>query len=87
MTPTGVWLLRTALWVAVAVLVWVLAIGSVAAQIPPDAAKYKRDLIRNARLIWGLDAPTATFAGQIHQESAPRAWRSSCRRLPSGSPG
>lgn len=43
------------------------------AQIPPDAARYKRDLIRNARLEWGLDAPTATFAAQIHQESGWRA--------------
>lgn len=39
------------------------------AQIPSGATKYKRDLIRNARLEWGLDAPISTFAAQIHQES------------------
>lgn len=37
--------------------------------IPHDAARYQRDLTRNARLAWGLDAPVATFAAQIHQES------------------
>lgn len=37
--------------------------------IPADAARYQRDLTRNVRLVWGLDAPVATFAAQIHQES------------------
>ena len=41
--------------------------------IPPDAAKWRRDLTRNAQLEWGLNAPIATFAGQIHQESSWRA--------------
>lgn len=40
------------------------------AEVPHNAEKYKRDLIRNARAIWGIDAPIATFAAQIHQESA-----------------
>lgn len=40
-----------------------------AAPIPPDAMRYRAELTRNARLVWGLDAPTATFAAQIHQES------------------
>lgn len=40
--------------------------------IPHAALRYRADLTRNARLIWGLDAPVATFAGQIHQESG---WR------------
>ena len=39
---------------------------------PHAAAKYRRDLVRSARLAWGLDAPVATFAAQIHQESG---WR------------
>lgn len=39
------------------------------AQVPGEALKYKRELIRNARAIWGMDAPTANFAAQIHQES------------------
>lgn len=40
---------------------------------PPRAAKqYQRDLTRHARAVWGLDAPVALFAAQIHQESR---WR------------
>lgn len=73
MTPGTVRVLRTGLWFVVILLVWGFVAREVFAQIPPDAARYKRDLIRNARLIWGLDAPTSTFAGQIHQESGWRA--------------
>ena len=40
--------------------------------IPRAAYQYQRDLIRNARVIWGITAPVATFAAQIHQESG---WR------------
>lgn len=65
--------LRLALWVVVVLLVWGYAISAAMAQIPPDASRYKRDLIRNAKAVWGLDAPTSTFAAQIHQESG---WRS-----------
>lgn len=54
----------------VCVLLLLLVTGAAYAQIPRDAAKYKRDLIRNARLVWGMSAPTATFAAQIHQESS-----------------
>lgn len=43
-----------------------------AGHIPPRAQQYRPILIKNARLFWGLEAPVATFAGQIHQESA---WR------------
>ena len=45
-------------------------------EIPRDAQQYRRDLTRNARMIWGLDAPVATFAAQIHQESG---WRPDAR--------
>lgn len=31
--------------------------------------RWRNDLTRNARLIWGLDAPVAVFAAQIKQES------------------
>lgn len=43
------------------------------ADVPTDALRYQRDLTRNARLVWGIDAPVATFAAQIHQESRWRA--------------
>lgn len=38
--------------------------------IPRLAATYRNDLVRNARLAWGLDAPIATLAAQVHQESS-----------------
>lgn len=41
--------------------------------MPRDALRYQRDLTRNARAVWGMDAPVATFAAQIHQESRWRA--------------
>lgn len=55
---------------ALAVLA-VLVAGSVFGQSSvPLAAKYmRRDLVREARAVWGLDAPVAVLAGQIHQES------------------
>lgn len=47
------------------------------AQEPPRAAmKYRADLVRSARLVWGLDAPVAVMAAQVHQESG---WRSDAR--------
>lgn len=37
---------------------------------PPLAAlKYRSDVIRSARVDWGLNAPVADFAAQLHQES------------------
>lgn len=44
-----------------------------ALSIPAAAKPHRADLTRQARLVWGLDAPVATFAGQIHQESMWRA--------------
>lgn len=37
--------------------------------IPTGAVKYRADLLRIAHAEWGLDAPVAAFAAQIHQES------------------
>ncbi|MGH8622602.1 MAG: transglycosylase SLT domain-containing protein [Burkholderiales bacterium] len=47
-----------------------------ASTIPPAALKHRGDLIRNARVVWGLSAPVATFAAQVHQESV---WRIDAR--------
>lgn len=47
-----------------------------AAEIPRDAYRHRADLTRSARLAWGLDAPVATMAAQIHQESR---WRANAR--------
>jgi soluble lytic murein transglycosylase-like protein len=39
------------------------------AQVPTDAARYRLTLTREARAVWGLNAPIASFAAQVHQES------------------
>ncbi|MCA6974494.1 transglycosylase SLT domain-containing protein [Pectobacterium carotovorum] len=43
--------------------------------IPRAAQAYRSDVIRSARLDWGMNAPIADFAAQLHQESGwnPRA--------------
>lgn len=43
-----------------------------ASGIPARAGQYRAQLVREARAVWGMSAPTATFAAQIHQESV---WR------------
>lgn len=45
--------------------------------IPREALRYRAELTRNARAVWGLDAPVAACAAQIHQESGWRATASS----------
>ncbi|EDR7169881.1 transglycosylase SLT domain-containing protein [Salmonella enterica] len=40
-----------------------------AAEPPTAALKYRSDVIRSARVDWGLNAPVADFAAQLHQES------------------
>ncbi|WP_027996507.1 transglycosylase SLT domain-containing protein [Simplicispira psychrophila] len=42
------------------------------AQAPPAAQPYRALLLRTAHAVWGLNAPVAVFAAQVHQESA---WR------------
>ncbi|MDD5330202.1 MAG: transglycosylase SLT domain-containing protein [Sulfuricella sp.] len=57
-------------WLAFTIL---LIAGTCAASVPLAAQAYRAQVIRAARVVWGLNAPTATFASQIHQESG---WRS-----------
>lgn len=45
-------------------------------QIPREALRHQATLKRNAQMIWGLDAPVATFAAQLHQESR---WKADAR--------
>ena len=47
---------------------WLFA-SPACAQVPTVAVKYRSDLVRVAHAEWGLDAPVAAFAAQIHQES------------------
>lgn len=42
------------------------------AAIPRDAMRHQLTLKREAHQVWGLQAPVATFAAQVHQESR---WR------------
>ncbi|SIS88124.1 Transglycosylase SLT domain-containing protein [Neptunomonas antarctica] len=44
--------------------------AALAAGIPHESNRYRNDLTRQARLIWGIDAPIAVMAAQVHQESA-----------------
>ena len=41
--------------------------------VPAASLRHRATLIRTAQAEWGLNAPTATFAGQIHQESSWKA--------------
>jgi soluble lytic murein transglycosylase-like protein len=45
-------------------------------QIPAQASIYRAQLTREARAAWGLEAPVALFAAQVHQESV---WREDAR--------
>jgi len=61
---------RLALWAIVLVPFCLLLTAAIAqADVPREALHYKRDLIRHSRYVWGLDAPVAVLAAQIHQES------------------
>ncbi|MEO1902624.1 MAG: transglycosylase SLT domain-containing protein [Alcanivorax sp.] len=64
--------------VLIAMALAVMAVAVTACQpayaddIPRAAHAHQRTLIRAAHAHWGLDAPIATMAAQVHQESA---WR------------
>jgi hypothetical protein len=45
-------------------------------EIPNAAKQHRATLVRSAQLVYGLDAPIATFAAQVHQESR---WRLDAR--------
>lgn len=70
---------RMALWLHLAILA-LMATGFMAVacaqSIPRDAQRHQGLLKREAQRVWGLQAPVATFAAQIHQESL---WRESAR--------
>lgn len=62
-------------------LLLVLAVTA-EAQIPSSAWQYERQLTREARAQFGVEAPVARLAAQVHQESAWRpdvcSWASAC---------
>lgn len=57
-------------WLAAAAMA--LAVSCAQAQVPQAAQQHRALLVRTAHAAWGLDAPVAVFAAQVHQESA---WR------------
>ena len=46
----------------------IIFVGTAFGSSPP-AEQYRRELIRESRAVWGINAPVALFAAQIHQES------------------
>ncbi|MDR3370689.1 lytic transglycosylase domain-containing protein [Rhodoferax sp.] len=70
---------RIALWLHVGMLLFVVGAClsvAMAQPIPRDAQRYQLTLKREAHFAWGLQAPVATFAAQVHQESR---WRLDAR--------
>lgn len=47
----------------------ILLLPADAAEPPRASLQWRNELIRTAREVWGLNAPIADFAGQIHHES------------------
>lgn len=62
--------------IALLLVVILFACSAGGAQVPRAAEKYKREVIRQARLEYGMDAPVAALAGQIEQESG---WNEAAR--------
>lgn len=58
----------------IALAAGVLFLGALASPVhaqdlSPAATRYRLDLTRQARQVWGINAPVATFAAQVQQES------------------
>ncbi len=47
-----------------------IACNTAVANPAPASLPYRTDVIRNARIEWGINAPIADFAAQFHQESS-----------------
>lgn len=56
-------------WLLMAAVLLLVASITQAADIPRAALHHRADLVRIAHAEWGLDAPIAAFAAQVHQES------------------
>ena len=41
----------------IALILTFIAVPESIAEVPRESLKYKRELIRHSRIIWGLDAP------------------------------
>lgn len=57
-------------WIALFFLhAWFSPAHAAEVTIPRAAQQYRAELVRSARVVWGLDAPIAVFAAQVHTES------------------
>jgi membrane-bound lytic murein transglycosylase MltF len=63
------WLL--AYWAALVGVIMLVAVQCAYAE-PVAARQFRNEVIREARAVWGLNAPVAVMAGQVEQESG---WR------------
>lgn len=63
------WLRSNALFVASMFLVTTSVWAESVSTVPREALKYRSQLTREARAVWGLNAPVPVMAAQIHQES------------------
>lgn len=59
----------TATLLLFALLAWFTPAHAAEVTIPRAAVQYRAELVRSARVVWGLDAPIAVFAAQVHTES------------------
>lgn len=76
MRRLAIWMLAFLAMQLIALTVLSLVCMAQAQPIPREAARYQLTLKREAQLAWGLQAPVATFAAQVHQESR---WRLDAR--------
>jgi soluble lytic murein transglycosylase-like protein len=64
---------RTSVPLIIIIVCLVMLVGysgkACAQQVPQAAARYRLELTRTAHSQWGLDAPVAALAAQVHQES------------------
>ena len=75
-TLRGMQYVRAGFWFAIgvmlAVILGIIGAGTCKAAevtIPRAAQQYRATLVRAAHATWGLDAPVAVFAAQVHTES------------------
>jgi soluble lytic murein transglycosylase-like protein len=68
-----VWILVLLVLSLAVILSACMPVPALADSIPHQAKAYQRTLVRSANAYWGLDAPVATIAAQVHQESRWRA--------------
>ena len=64
----GFWL-GIGFWLALCVFAAWSKAHAAEVTIPRAAVQYRAELVRSARVVWGLEAPIAVFAAQVHTES------------------